>query len=71
MYPYHNLIKKRIRNDELIGYEYVNGYKNIDKCLLLHFNSPPFERPIRPHKYHEYAEILANWEKEQQSNKTE
>lgn len=69
VYPYHNLIKKRINNGELIGYEYVNNYKNIGECLLLHFSSPPFERPIRPHKYHEYTEIFANWAKEQQGDK--
>ncbi len=62
MYPYHNSIKKRIRNGELIGYEYVENYKNIGKCLLLYFCTPPFERPIRPHKYHEYSDILIEYE---------
>lgn len=62
MYPYHNTIKKRIRNDELIGYAFVENYKNIGECLLLTFNTPPFERPIRPHKYHEYIDIIAEWE---------
>lgn len=28
MYPYHNTIKKRIRNGELIGYQFVDNYKN-------------------------------------------
>lgn len=27
MYPYHNEIKKRIRNGELTGYEFVENYK--------------------------------------------
>ena len=62
MYPYHNTIKKRIKNCELVKYEYVDNYKNIGKCLLLHFNTPPFKRPIRPHKYHEYVDILIDWE---------
>lgn len=57
MYPYHN--KKRIKNGELIGYQFVEHYKNIDECLLLIFSTLPFERPIRPHKYHEYVDILA------------
>ncbi len=61
MYPYHNKIKKRIRNGELIGYEFVPNYKNIGKCLLLYFSTYPFERPIRPHKYHEYTDILDDW----------
>lgn len=63
MYPYHNTIKKRIKNGELVGYEYVNNYKNIGECLLLHFKTLPFERPIRPHRYHEYVDILADWKK--------
>lgn len=58
MYPYHNLIKKRIKNGELVDFEYVENYKNIGKCLLLHFKTPPFERPIRPHKYFEYEQLL-------------
>ncbi len=63
MYPYHNTIKKRIKNGELVGYEYADDYKNIGECLLLLFNTPPFERPIRPYKYHEYVDILAEWNK--------
>lgn len=63
MYPYHNTIKKRIKNGELIGYCFVNEYKNIGECLLLYFSSPPFERPIRPHKYAEYVDILVEWKR--------
>ena len=29
MYPYHNKIKQRIRNRELVKYVYVDIYKNI------------------------------------------
>ena len=58
MYPYHNTIKKRIKHGELVGYQFVDNYKNIGECLLLFFSTPPFERPIRPHKYHEYVDIL-------------
>lgn len=62
MYPYHNRIKQRIKNDELIDYEYVDHYRDIGECLLLHFNTPPFERPVRPHKYGEYTDLLADWD---------
>lgn len=64
MYPYHNRIKQRIKNGELIGYEYTKNYQSIGECLLLYFNTHPFVRPIRPHKYHEYVDILAQWENE-------
>lgn len=63
MYPYHNEIKKRIRNGELIGFEFVENYKNIGECLLLIFSTEPFERPIKPHKYHEYTDILIEWKR--------
>lgn len=58
MYPYHNKIKQRIKNGELIDYEFVSDYKNIGECLLLYFNRPPFTRPIRPYRYQEYESIL-------------
>lgn len=61
MYPYHNRIKQRIKNGELVGFEFVEDYKDIGECLLLHFSTPPFVRPIRPHKYCEYMEILKNY----------
>ena len=47
MYPYHNKIKSRINNNELLHYEYVPQYKNISPCLLLHFRTEPFIRGIR------------------------
>lgn len=61
MYSYHNTIKKRIKNGELIGFEYVSDYPKIGKCLVLKFKTYPYKRPIRPHRYDEYKEILFNY----------
>ena len=58
MYPYHNKIKQRIANNELIKYEYVDKYKNISPCLLLYFETEPYIRPIRKHRFKEYEMIL-------------
>ncbi|MDE5670973.1 MAG: hypothetical protein K2I14_05890 [Eubacterium sp.] len=69
MYPYHNEIRKRIKSGELVGYKYVDNYKNIGECLLLLFDAPPFERPIRPHKYDEYVDILSEWSKNKRQTK--
>lgn len=69
MYPYHNHIKKRIRNGELIGFEIQKSYKNIGECLLLHFCTPPFERPVRPTRFGEYEPILAEWQKKNRTKK--
>ena len=60
MYPYHNKIKQRIKNKELISYEYTDSYKSISPCLLLHFYTEPKIRPIREHRFKEYEEILDN-----------
>jgi len=60
MYPYHNKIKQRIANKELVSYEYVEKYKNISPCLLLYFDTEPKIRPIRAHRFDEYEELLQN-----------
>ncbi len=59
MYPYHNKIKQRIKNNELVGYEYVNEYKEISPCLLLYFSTEPRIKPIREHRFEEYELILS------------
>lgn len=62
MYPYHNKIKQRISNDELVGFEYVDKYKQIQPALLLYFRTQPYIRPIREHRFEEYEEILKEYE---------
>lgn len=59
MYPYHNKIKQRISNHELLRWEYVKQYKDISPCLLLHFDTEPKIRPIREHRFKEYEAIFA------------
>lgn len=59
MYPYHGKIKQRIRNGELVDYYFTNNYPKIGEALVLVFNTAPFKRPIRPHRYAEYANILS------------
>jgi hypothetical protein len=58
MYPYHNKIKQRIANNELLRYEYVEKYNNIAPCLLLHFSTDPPVKPIRKHRFNEYELLL-------------
>ena len=58
MYPYHNKIKHRIKNKEMVSYEYVERYKNISPYLLIHFETEPVVRPIREHRFEEYEEFL-------------
>ena len=61
MYPYHNKIKQRIKNKELIKYEYVAAYKNIKPCLVLYFNTDPYIKPIREHRFEEYEQLFKDW----------
>ena len=58
MYPYHNKIKQRINNRELLSYEYLDNYKGIKPCLLLHFSTEPKTRPVREHRFDEYDKLL-------------
>ena len=58
MYPYHNKIKQRIYNNELLSYEFVEKFKDISPCLLLHFDTEPKVRPIREHRFKEYDEVF-------------
>jgi len=58
MYSYHNRIKQRIKNNELIGYEFVDNYKKISPCLLLRFDTEPKLRPVREYRFDMYNEIL-------------
>lgn len=70
-YPYHNRIKQRIKAGELIGYEFVEDYPGIGEALVLKFNTEPFIRPVRPHKRHEYVDVLAAWGKANERNDLE
>ena len=66
MYPYHNKIKQRIKNGELVGYLFKEDCPRIGACLLLVFNTTPHFRPIRPHRYGEYVDLIVEWEKKQE-----
>lgn len=68
MYPYHNRIKQRIANGELVGYEFVEDYPKIGEALVLKFNTYPPLRPIRPQRYVDYVDILAEWNKKETEN---
>lgn len=58
MYPYHNRIKQRIANGELVDHYYTHNYPRIGEALVLVFSTAPHLRPIRPHRYAEYEELL-------------
>ena len=65
MYPNHNKIKQSIRNKELMRYEYVESYKAISPCLLLHFSTEPYSKPIREHRFAEYEELFKSFNNRQ------
>lgn len=58
MYPYHNRIRQRIDNGELIHYEYVEKYNQISPALLLYFKTEPYVRPVREHRFEEYERLF-------------
>lgn len=58
MYSYHNRIRQRINEGELAGYYFTDDYPKIGKALVLVFNTAQMKRPIRPHKWAQYADVL-------------
>lgn len=54
MYPYHNRIKQRINNGELIGIEQGKG----EFAIIFIFSTYPYTRPIRPHSLWRYSDII-------------
>ena len=63
MYSYHNRIKQRIANGELVGIEKGEG----EFAIVLLFNTPPYRRPIRPHALWRYEGILDMGEEKNES----
>ena len=60
-YGYHPRIKQRIAAGELVDHYFTEDYPGIGEELVLVFSTAPFKRPIRPHRWHEYVDILADW----------
>lgn len=57
-YNYHGIIKRKIKNKELIKYEFLYKYNKIENVLLLTF-SDGTKYPIREYRHLEYM-ILIN-----------
>ena len=70
-YGYHPRIKQRIRSGELIGYYFTGNYPRIRPALVLEFSTYPPVRPIRPHRWPEYAGILKDWGREHDAERGE
>ena len=64
-YGYHPRIKQRIHAGELIGYHFTDNYPRIGPALALEFNTYPPLRPIRPERWGDYVDILADWRRGQ------
>lgn len=60
-YSYHGRNKQRIRAGELDRYYFTTDYPGIGEALVLVFHTYPALRPVRPHKYQDYVDILVEW----------
>jgi len=60
-YSYHNIIKRKILDNKLIGYEYRENYKNISPALLLYFNDGSVY-PIREYCWFKYNKYLNEYD---------
>ena len=56
-YSYHGNIKKKIKNGELLKYEYIDSYKNIGRVLMLYFKDGT-HKFIREDRWIDYYELL-------------
>ena len=65
MYPYHNRIKQRIKNGELVGIEKGTG----EFAFVFIFITPPFKRPIRSHSVWRYEDIISHYDLQVSENK--
>lgn len=57
-YGYHQKIKQRIRNGELVDCYMDHNYPRIGSALVLVFSTSPLKRPIRPYRLEEYRPLL-------------
>ena len=55
MYPYHNRIRQRINNGELIG---IEPSEKEEFAFVLVFRTYPFTRPIRHHSVGKYLDLI-------------
>lgn len=53
-YNYHARNMERIKNGELVGFEFCEG----EFALVLNSSTEPLTRPIREHAVYKYEEIL-------------
>lgn len=58
MYSYHNTIKKRIKQGELIE---IKRVKEKDFAFVFIFSTSPHTRPIRHKSVYKYKEILEEY----------
>ena len=63
-YGYHPRIKQRIAAGELVDHYFTQDYPGIGEALVLVFSTAPFKRPIRPHRWGDYVDIVAEWRRE-------
>ena len=45
----------------------MQDYLGIGERLVLKFNTEPFVRPIRPHRYVKYVDVLAEWNRRKEA----
>lgn len=61
-YNYHGIIKKKIKNNELVKIEFKDKYKKLENVMLLYFRDGSIY-PIREHRFLEYSIILNKYYK--------
>ena len=56
-FSYHNKVMSKIKNGELIRFEFVEEYHGISPCLVLYFSDGKVF-PIRDYMFDDYIKLL-------------
>ena len=60
-FNYHAKIKKLIKENHAVGFEFLEEYHNISPCILIYFDSVK-PLPIREHRFEEYMFLFAKYD---------
>lgn len=58
-FNYHRYLKKKIKNNELVKWEFINNYKNLGYVMLLYFNDGKVY-PVRKENIVIYLDFIEN-----------
>lgn len=56
-YSYHNVIRKKIKEEKVVDVKYVENYKSMGKVIIIRFEDGK-EYPIREYAWYKYKDLI-------------